>query len=199
MEARIIWAKEQFEHATSSLVDQLADGGITPGQVSVAGVGLCIAAAPFIATGWLSTAAIVFAVGSLADALDGALARRLGRTSRLGALLDSTLDRIGEAAGLAGLAAYFAAAGQVWPAVLVVVALLGGNLTSYVRARAESLGIACGDGWMSRTERVTVFSVGLVLHLPELMIMVLAFGTSITAVQRFLVVQRALTPPEGPR
>jgi CDP-diacylglycerol--glycerol-3-phosphate 3-phosphatidyltransferase len=193
MEARIVWIKQHFEAATAGLVAALADRGVTPTQVSLAGLAVTIASAPLIASGWLTVGALVFGFGSLADAIDGALARRLGVVSDFGAFLDSTLDRVGEAAGLAGLAAYFVAQGEVWAVVLVVVALAAGNLTSYVRARAESLGVACSDGWMSRTERVFVFGLGLLLHLPEIMIVVLATATSVTAAQRFVVVRRALT------
>jgi len=192
VEARIVWIKERFESATTGLVEALAVRGVTPTQVSLAGLAVTVSSAPLIATGWLSLAAFAFGFGSLADALDGALARRLGVVSDFGAFLDSTLDRIGEAAGLAGLAAFFAARGEIWPVVVVVIALAGGNLTSYVRARAESLGIACSDGWMSRTERVFVFALGLLLHLPVLMIHVLALATCVTAAQRFLAVRRAL-------
>jgi CDP-diacylglycerol--glycerol-3-phosphate 3-phosphatidyltransferase len=136
---------------------------------------------------------IAYAVGSIFDTLDGRYSRMSGKGTPFGAFLDSTLDRIGEAAGFAGLTAYFALGGQVWPTILVVVALAAGNLTSYVRARAESLGVECSDGWMSRTERVFVFGIGLLLHVPELMIAVLALATTITAGQRFVAVQRALS------
>jgi CDP-diacylglycerol--glycerol-3-phosphate 3-phosphatidyltransferase len=193
VEPRIVWIKQRFEAATSSLIDALARRGVTPTAVSLAGLAVTVSSVPLIATGWLTVGALVFGFGSLADGLDGALARRLGVVSDFGAFLDSTLDRIGEAAGLAGLTAYFALGGQVWPTVLVVVALAAGNLTSYVRARAESLGVECSDGWMSRTERVFVFGIGLLLHVPELMIAVLALATTITAGQRFVAVQRALS------
>jgi CDP-diacylglycerol--glycerol-3-phosphate 3-phosphatidyltransferase len=192
VESRIVWIKSRFERATSGLVDALARRGVTPTQVSLAGLAVTLASAPLIALGWHTTAAFVFGFGSIADAFDGALARRLGVESAFGAFLDSTLDRIGEAAGLAGLAAWFAANGDVAFVVLALTALAGGNLTSYVRARAESLGIACSDGWMSRTERVFVFGLGLLLHVPEIMIAVLAIATCTTAAQRFVTVQRAL-------
>lgn len=192
MEPRIVWMKSRFEAATARFVDALARCGVTPTQVSLTGLAVTVASAPLIAHGWLATGAVVFALGSLADAIDGALARRLGVVSDFGAFLDSTLDRVGEAAGLAGLAAWFAAGGEVWPVVLVVVALTGGNLTSYVRARAESLGVACSDGWFSRTERVCLFGFGLLFHVPQVMIVLLALATCVTAVQRFLVVRRAL-------
>jgi CDP-diacylglycerol--glycerol-3-phosphate 3-phosphatidyltransferase len=74
----------------------------------------------------------------------------------------------------------------------IVLALLGGSLTSYVRARAESLGIECTVGWVSRTERVFIMGLLLVVHLPELMAYVLALATGFTALQRILHVRQAL-------
>ena len=74
----------------------------------------------------------------------------------------------------------------------IVLALLGGSLTSYVRARAESLGIECTVGWISRTERVFIMGVLLVVHLPEVMAYVLALATCFTALQRILHVRHAL-------
>ena len=70
--------------------------------------------------------------------------------------------------------------------------LLLSTLTSYVRARAESLGIECTVGWISRTERVFIMGILLVVHLPELMAYVLALATCFTAGQRILHVRHAL-------
>lgn len=197
MEARIVWIKQHFEASTAGVVRWLDRRGATPTQVSLAGAAIACLSTPLIASGWLTTGALVFGVGTFCDAFDGALARHQRTVSEFGAFLDSTLDRVGEAAGLAGVAAYFALNGQAWPVVLVVIALLGGNLTSYVRARAESLGIECSDGWFSRIERVCLFGFGLLIHQPLIMIYLLAIATCATAVQRILLVRRAIIERAG--
>ena len=179
--------KQGWERLTAPLVTFLAEHDVTPNQVSFVGLVIAVAAAPLFSTG-----AWVFAAGSITDGIDGALARRTGRVSEDGAFLDSVFDRIGEAIALAGVAFYLAAAGRHLAVAAVVVALLGGSLTSYVRARAEALGIACTVGWISRTERVFIMGIILVFDQPELMAYVLAVATCFTAAQRVVHVRAAL-------
>jgi CDP-diacylglycerol--glycerol-3-phosphate 3-phosphatidyltransferase len=185
--------KQGWERLTSGVVDALAQYGVTPNQISFVGLMLSIASAPLFALGWLSTGAWVLAIGSVSDSIDGALARRTGTFSEVGAFLDSTFDRIGEAVALAGVAIYFAREGDDLAVGAVVIAVLGGNLTSYVRARAEALGIECTVGWFSRVERVSLMCILLVFHLPTVMIYLLAIATCATAAQRILHVRSALT------
>jgi CDP-diacylglycerol--glycerol-3-phosphate 3-phosphatidyltransferase len=191
--------KRGWERLTERLVGLLAAAGVTPNQVSFVGLVIAISAAPLFATGWLSLGAWVFAAGSVTDSFDGALARRTGTASEVGAFLDSIFDRIGEAAALAGVAVYLAIADRYLAVGAIVIALLGGSLTSYVRARAEALGISCTVGWISRTERVAIMGILLVVHLPEVMAYVLAAATCFTAGQRILHVRRALAQATGIR
>jgi CDP-diacylglycerol--glycerol-3-phosphate 3-phosphatidyltransferase len=184
--------KQGWERLSAPLVRLLAEHDVTPNQVSLAGLVIAVSAAPLFAFGWFSTGAWIFAAGSITDGIDGALARRTGRVSEDGAFLDSVFDRIGEAIALAGVAFYLAAAGRYLAVVAVVIALLGGSLTSYVRAKAEALGIACTVGWISRTERVFIMGIILVFDQPELMAYVLAVATCFTAAQRVVHVRAAL-------
>jgi CDP-diacylglycerol---glycerol-3-phosphate 3-phosphatidyltransferase len=184
--------KQGWERLTQGLVTLLADSGVTPNQVSWAGLLVTIMSAPLFAQGWLSLGAWIFAAGSVTDSFDGALARRVGKSSEVGAFLDSTFDRIGEALALAGVAVYLARNGSDLAVGAIVVALLGGNLTSYVRALAEALNIECTVGWFSRTERVVIMGILLVVHLPELMAYVLAVASCFTAGQRIIHVRNAL-------
>jgi phosphatidylinositol phosphate synthase len=187
--------KQGWERLTAPLVTLLAEHDVAPNQVSFAGLVIAMSSAPLFAFGWFSTGAWIFAAGSVTDSIDGALARRTGRASEDGAFLDSVFDRIGEAVALAGVAYYLAAAGSYLAVVAVVIALLGGSLTSYVRAKAESLGISCSVGWISRTERIFIMGVVLVFDQPELMAYLLAVATCFTAVQRILHVRAALPTP----
>ena len=104
--------KQGWERLTEGIVAFLAARGVTPNQVSFAGLFVTIASAPFFAEGWLSLGAWIFAAGSVTDSIDGALARKTGTFSEVGAFLDSTFDRIGEAAALAGVAVFLARQGS---------------------------------------------------------------------------------------
>jgi CDP-diacylglycerol--glycerol-3-phosphate 3-phosphatidyltransferase len=181
-----------WERLTQGIVAFLAARGVTPNQVSLAGLLVTVASAPLFAEGWLSLGAWIFAAGSVTDSIDGALARRTGTSTEAGAFLDSTFDRIGEAVALAGVAVFLARQGSDLAVGAIVIALLGGSLTSYVRARAEALGVECSVGWISRTERVCIMGTLLVVHLPELMAYVLALATCFTAGQRIIHVRKAL-------
>lgn len=192
MEALRSSIKQGWERLTDGIVVFLAARGATPNQVSFAGLLVTIASAPLFAQGWLSLGAWIFAAGSVTDSIDGALARKTGMNSEVGAFLDSTFDRIGEAVALAGVAVYLARNGSEFAVGAIVIALLGGSLTSYVRARAEALGIECTVGWISRTERVFIMGILLVVHLPEVMAYVLACATCFTAGQRINHVRNAL-------
>ncbi len=175
-------------------VDWLADHGVRPNHVTVAGLLIVLAAALLIADGWLVLGGIVFLVGSALDGLDGELARHGEGThaSPFGGVLDSTADRLGEGVTFAGLAAYFAGTGDVAAVAATVLALTGANLTSYVRARAEAAGVACLEGICTRFERVLIVGVGTALHLPEAAVYVLAVLTFVTVAQRLWIVRRGL-------
>jgi CDP-diacylglycerol--glycerol-3-phosphate 3-phosphatidyltransferase len=100
----------------------------------------------------------------VADMLDGQMAKMSGRASRWGAFLDSTLDRLGDAAVFGGILWFFAYVRDqpIW-ALVSLVALIFGQLTSYVRARAESLGYAADGGLAARADRLLVLLAGAVL------------------------------------
>jgi CDP-diacylglycerol--glycerol-3-phosphate 3-phosphatidyltransferase len=97
------------------------------------------------------------------DILDGALARRTNRVTRFGAVLDSTLDRLAEAVILISLLVVYAREAAVAEVTLVSVTLIGSQLVSYVRARAEGIGLQCEVGIFTRAERVVVLALGLLL------------------------------------
>lgn len=175
-------------------VNWLAARGVQPDHVTVAGLLIVVAAAVFIAFGWLALGGIVFLVGSALDGLDGELARHGdgARASVFGGVLDSTADRVGEGVTFAGLAAYFVGTGDASAVVATVLALSGANLTSYVRARAEAASIPCRDGLCTRFERVLILGVGTAVHLPEAAVYLLTLLTFVTVGQRLNTVRRGL-------
>ena len=118
-------------------------------------LGVCAGALVFFPQGMLLTGVLVITAFVFSDLVDGAMARQLGRSSRFGAFWDSTLDRIGDGAVFGGLVLYFAADGdsQLYLA-LSLYCLVMGSVTSYARARAESLGMDAKGGIAERADRL---------------------------------------------
>lgn len=110
--------------------------------------------------GWAG-GVILFA--GLFDMMDGRLAREGKMQSSFGALWDSSLDRYSELFSLFGIAVYFLINDHVWSGVVTFLAMVGSVMVSYVRARAEGLGIECKVGFMQRPERVVITALGAML------------------------------------
>jgi len=188
------------------VVDLLLRWGVSPDAVTVVGtLGVVAGAVVFFPQGELLVGVLVIAVFVFSDLVDGAMARKSGRSSDFGAFLDSTLDRVGDAAIFGGLAMYYVGPGENdWLAALCIYCLTMGSVTSYARARAESLGMQAKVGIAERSDRLVSILVmtGLadMLRLlglgdwPMLLIPItlsaLAIASTITVLQRILVVRR---------
>ena len=155
--------KSISNYVTQPVVNILARTPLTPNTVTWIGFFITVGAAVLVATGHLLAGGITLLVAGFFDMLDGALARLTNRVTRFGGLLDSTLDRLSEAALLLGLLAVYVQGGQVAESILVGVALLGSLMVSYIRARIEGLGMACKVGLFTRPERVIILALGLLL------------------------------------
>lgn len=142
----------------------LARTPITPSTITWLGFLVAVGAAALIVTGHLFAAGFVVLVGGFFDMLDGALARQTNRVTRFGAILDSTLDRLSEAVLLIGILVTFSREQSAIPTLLAGLALVGSLLVSYIRARAEALGLECEVGLFTRPERVIVLALGLLLN-----------------------------------
>ncbi len=165
---------------------------VTPNQVTIAGTVLNVAAAALVVADHLIYAGVVFLIAGCFDMLDGALARLAQRVTPFGAFLDSTLDRVSEGVVLAAIAYLLATEGRAIDAALVVLALLGGILVSYTRARAESLGVECRVGLMSRPERVILIALGLFFNVLPYVIYIMLALTIVTVIQRVVHTYRQL-------
>lgn len=133
--------------------------GWSPNGLTLASIPPALLAGVAAGAGWLATAAVLFTLSGILDLLDGALARATGRQSRFGALLDSSLDRVADAAVPIGLVVLFAPQG--WMAALPATALLAGLWVSYIRARAQSLSLDLPRLWMRREDRFALMVVAL--------------------------------------
>ncbi len=175
--------KRRAGQALAPLARRLHGAGLTPNAVSIAG-GLVAACAGIpAALGHFGLAAVLFLAGSSLDALDGALARLHGMESRLGAVLDATLDRIGEGALWTGLVFYFASVSAPGKAALAAAAMIFSLMTSYLRAWGERFGVVMAEDWLTRPERVLIITLALALGRPSLA----AGGVALMAAVAFLV------------
>ena len=179
----------------------LAKMGLTPNIVTLLGLAVAGAGAYLISIGILWAGGIVLLASGVFDLFDGALARLTGRTSKFGALLDSVVDRVSEAVILLGLLIFYIRLSSTEGLVLVYLALAGSIMVSYLRARAEGLGIECSVGVMTRPERVVTLGVGLIIGhwWPTVVLVVLgviAGLTFLTTVQRLIHARRSLKAQE---
>lgn len=148
---------------TQPVVKLLGRTRISPNAITWLGFLLTLVAAALIGCGNLFVGGIIVLVAGFFDIVDGAVARSTNQISRFGAILDSTLDRLSEAALLLGILVIFAWGQSVTGVFLVGLALVGSIMVSYLRARVEVLGIECKVGLFTRSERVIVLALGLLL------------------------------------
>lgn len=187
------WVRRWAERA----VGIFRDSPITPNMLTLFGLVITGVGALLVALGQLLVGGLILAFAGFFDIFDGALARAAGKVYRYGAFLDSTVDRYSEGVVYLGILIYFLAHHDGLRPVIVLVALAGSYLVSYVRARAQSLGFTCDVGILARPERVVIIVAGLILEsLPiaagfeplTIALVILAIGTNFTAVQRVWVV-----------
>jgi CDP-diacylglycerol--glycerol-3-phosphate 3-phosphatidyltransferase len=177
------------------LAGWLARAGISPNVLTLLGLAGAAAAGGLLARGQIRWALVPLALGGLCDLLDGAVARASGRASPFGAALDSTVDRVSEALVLLGIFLGSPGRGGAAPALvggLVLWALTASFLVSYVRARAEGLGMQGTGGLMDRPARMVLLGaillVGWKAVVPGLAL--LGILASATALARLLDVRR---------
>jgi CDP-diacylglycerol--glycerol-3-phosphate 3-phosphatidyltransferase/CDP-diacylglycerol--inositol 3-phosphatidyltransferase len=173
--------------------------GISPDVITLVGtVGVSTAALVFFPQGLLWQGVLVVTAFVFSDLIDGAMARKIGRTDDFGAFLDSTLDRIADAALFGAMALFFA-----WQTedrlylVLSLVCLVMGSVTSYARSKGEQLGYNAKTGLAERPDRLVGLLVptffGDLFGLPiiyEIALWLIAALSTITVVQRVLLVRR---------
>ena len=172
------------------VVKMLARTPITPNIITWFGFTLAVAAAVLIALGHLLIAGVVVLVAGFFDILDGALARRTNRVTVFGAVLDSTLDRLSEGVLLLGILFLYVEDGSTRGVLFVGAVLLSSLLVSYVRARAEAVGLRCTVGLFTRPERVIVLALGLLLNQIILALAIIVVLSLVTIGQRLLYVWR---------
>lgn len=204
------FARALFTKLFAPIARFLLKLGISPDAVTIVGtLGVCVGALAFYPRGSFFWGTIFITCFVFSDMIDGNMARQSGRSSVWGAYLDSTLDRVGDAAIFSGLILYYAGKGDNMVMVsLALACLVLGSVVSYAKARAEGLGMTANVGIAERADRLVAVLVttGLVgipfLHLPTavlgVVLALLAVASLVTVVQRMLTVrQQALAAETG--
>lgn len=176
----------------------LGRSGISPNAVTLLGLVVQMPVAYLIVVDRLVAAGVVAIVAGLLDTLDGAVAKARGLTTRFGALLDSTIDRLSDALVFLSIAWLYLTegkyAGEKWVAALALATVVLSFLVSYVKARAEGLGFECNVGLIERAERLIIVIIGLIFNqvLPATLAL-LALASLFTLAQRLVHVRRQST------
>jgi CDP-diacylglycerol---glycerol-3-phosphate 3-phosphatidyltransferase len=191
------YARAFFTKVLTPVARLLLRAGVGPDAVTVVGtLGVCIGALAFYPRGEFFVGTLVITAFVFSDMVDGAMARMSGRSSRWGAFLDSTLDRIGDGAVFGGLVLWFAAEQDILMASLALWCLVIGSVVSYARARAEGLGMTAHVGIAERADRLVAILVATGLdglgvpYVQALALWLLAVASLVTVVQRVVVVRR---------
>jgi CDP-diacylglycerol--glycerol-3-phosphate 3-phosphatidyltransferase len=154
-------ARAGMTRVIEPIARRLLRAGVSPNAVTVAGTtGVLIGALGFGARGHLVAGALIVTFFALTDLLDGTMARLSGGSTRFGAFLDSSADRLADGAVFGAVAYWLATRGDHWGVVAALICLVAGGLVSYVKARAEGLGMTANVGVAERTERLIIVGVG---------------------------------------
>ena len=193
---------ERFRDAWAAILSPVARvlvrAGVSPDLVTILGtVGVVLGALVCFPQGWIWQGVLILTPIVFSDMLDGQMAKITNSASKWGAFLDSTADRLGDAAVFGGILLFFVYQenSTLWAGV-TLTALVFGQLTSYVKARAESLGFTCGGGLAARADRMVIILVGAffadlgVPYLLEVVVSALALASIITVGQRIVQVRR---------
>jgi CDP-diacylglycerol--glycerol-3-phosphate 3-phosphatidyltransferase len=196
-------AQKKYYSVMEKVASPLVSAGVSPNHVTVAGMLLSLVAGIFFAAGEIFWGGMLLWASGLMDPIDGTVARLSGKVTRFGALFDSTLDRYSEFFIFFGLMFYFRSGRMLF---VVMLALMGSIMVSYIKARAESLGQKEFRGLMQRPERIVLLIAGTVLNAPinqyllggcqdctlKGVLVILAVLTNLTALQRLLSSRRGL-------
>ena len=181
---------------------RMARAGVSPNALSAIGLVCTVAGGTAFALGWIVAGGWILGVTAVFDVLDGRVARLAATATRFGKFYDSTLDRIADAASFGGLTIFFASDGpyhSVGMVAVCVAAAAGAFVTSYARARAETVNVDVRVGLLQRPERVVLLAApaglaglawnGAVLRAA---VIVLAVASWVTVAQRIAFVRQHL-------
>lgn len=201
------WLKNGYLRLMEPISDWLVRRDVHPNTITIWGTVLTVAGGVIYGTGHISVGGWFLGIVALTDVIDGMVARKSSKTSVFGAFLDSSLDRVADGAVLGGLAVFYAldpVHNSVPMVVVCLAGIIGAFMTSYTRARAESLGLDAKVGMLQRPERVVLLSApqaffGLLFDGWVLIVIIniLTITAWITVVQRVKYVYDKTRPPSA--
>jgi CDP-diacylglycerol--glycerol-3-phosphate 3-phosphatidyltransferase len=197
-------AQKRYYVLAEKVAAPLVRIGVTPDVLTIAGVLFSLVAGVLFGLGEIFWGGIVLWFSGIMDPLDGTVARLTGKASRSGALFDSTMDRYAEFFVFFGFLVFFRSG---WIFYIVMLALMGSLMVSYVKARGESLGQKEVRGLMQRPERLILLMIGTILNTPfnrflfsdcdnctvKGTLVILAVFTNLTAIQRLVAGRKELS------
>lgn len=186
-------ARKLTDRAVLPIARGMARIGVTPNWLTFTGLALTVTGMGIVLAGAELPGAAVLAVGLLTDAFDGTVARVRGTDGPFGSFYDSVADRVGDAVIFGGLA--WLVLPDPWLFAVAMVAFGTAMLTSYIRAKAESLGWSATVGVLERAERVIIVVLALAFDVVPLALVVLAVGGAVTVCQRVWTVWRQAGSP----
>ncbi len=182
--------RKKFKNLLDPIAGFLNRIGLMPNTVTILGLAGNAIGAYLLATGRISAAGVVILLVGPIDALDGAMARLRGEPSDFGAFVDSVTDRYSELVIFLGLMIYYLQQQNWLACALVYLAAAGSVLVSYVRARAQSLGMDAKVGIFTRVERFIVLAPCLIINQPMIALWAIAILANFTALQRIYHVRK---------
>ncbi len=190
---KLVEARENTAHFFSQPIARLlAKTRVAPTTLTWLGFLIAVGSGVLIAFGYTFAAGFVVLFGGLFDMLDGALARFTNRVTKFGGVLDATLDRLGEVVVLLGILVFYAREQSTAGILLTGLALPASLLVSYLRARAEAINLECKVGLFTRTERVILLALGLLLSQFDYALItalsIIVFFSFLTIIQRLLYI-----------
>lgn len=165
---------------------------VSPNLLSVVGVLVSLGAAVAFGTGAFVWGGLVLLAGGFFDLVDGVVARHHGTSTTFGAFLDSTLDRLVDMVVLLGILMHYAQTGAVGVVLLAAFCLVSSVLVSYAKARAERYVESFEGGILERGERIGLLAVGGLFGVMVPVLWIVALGSSVTVLQRFLRAYREM-------
>ena len=181
--------KKTGSQITTPIVQVLSKSGLKPDTLTFTGLVISFGAAYLLGGGHFFFGGLLVLLSGLFDLVDGALARFNNQATKFGAILDSTFDRLSEAVILCGLMIWYIPKESTLEIVLIFAVLTGSFLVSYIKARAEGLGLECQVGLFTRAERVIALTVGLLVGQVLIALWILLLFVYVTVIQRLLYVK----------
>jgi len=176
------------------IIDPIASGllkiGLTPNTITGIGFIFSVVAAYFVSQGKFTAGGLILLFAGPLDVIDGSMARQIGTPTAYGSLIDSVTDRYSELVVFGGLLFYFVNAQNSIGILLVFLAAAGSVLVSYVKARAEALGLNSKMGILTRVERLIVMIACLIFGVPMIALWIIAILANFTSIQRLFFVHK---------